>query len=69
MRARSVWGAWERPGARSSGSVRVPAGHQRLAAGLVARERAQVPLELGQLSVEQVDDLKRERDPLLRVDG
>jgi hypothetical protein len=31
-------------------------GHERLAAGLVARERAQVPLELGQLRVEQVDD-------------
>jgi hypothetical protein len=44
-------------------------GHQRLAAGLAACERAQVTLELGELSVEQIDDLKRGRDPLLGVDG
>ena len=42
-------------------------GHQRLAAGLAASERSQVPLELGELSVEQVDDLERGRDPLARV--
>ena len=36
-------------------------GHQRLAAGLAAGERAQVPLELGELRVEQVDYLQARR--------
>ena len=44
-------------------------GHQRPAAGLSARERSQIPLDLGELCVEQVDDLKRDLDPLARVDG
>ena len=35
-------------------------GHQRLAAGLAAGERAQIPLELAELDLEQVDDLQRD---------
>jgi len=44
-------------------------GHERLATGLAARERAQVPLNRGDLNLEQIDDLQRHADPLPRVDG
>ena len=43
-------------------------GHQRLATGLAARERAQITLDRGKLDLEQVDHLQRHTDSLTRVD-
>ena len=43
-------------------------GHQRLAAGLAARERAQITLDRRKLDLEQVDHLQCDADPLVRVE-
>ncbi|MBV9681302.1 MAG: hypothetical protein JO046_05895 [Solirubrobacterales bacterium] len=44
-------------------------GHQRLATALADREYPKIPLELRELSVDWADELQRDRDPLVRVDG